>query len=93
MTRSGGKKEPRWPAKVAEAAPAYAAGMAAAEPARRKNLRLHQSKIDAAMAALGTATETETIEAALDLVAFRKELVEGIRSMRGAGIEDLFGGG
>lgn len=63
----------------------------AAEPARRKNLRLTQSKIDEAREVLGTATETETIEAALDLVVFRKELVEGIRAMRGAELEDVFG--
>ena len=56
----------------------------------KKNLRLHQSKIDAARAALGTATETETIETALDLVVFRTELVEGVRSMRGAKLVNYF---
>lgn len=61
------------------------------EPARRKNIRLQQWKIDEARKVLGTETETETIEAALDLVVFRKELVEGIRAMRGAELEDVFG--
>ena len=60
---------------------------------RRKNMRLHQSKIDRAMKLLGTRTETETIEMALDMVAFRNALVEGIRGMRGAGLVDVFGDG
>jgi hypothetical protein len=61
------------------------------EPTRKKNLRLHQSKIDRAMKILGTETETETIEAALDLVVFRQELLEGVHAMRGARLADLFG--
>lgn len=62
----------------------------ASEPSVKKNIRLHQSKIDAARKALGTSTETETIETALDLVVFRKELVEGARSMRGAQLVNYF---
>ncbi len=57
---------------------------------RRKNMRLHQSKIDRAMKLLGTRNETETIEMALDLVAFRTALVEGIRAMRGANLVDVY---
>lgn len=64
----------------------------AAETPRKKNFRLHQSKIDRAMQLLGTRTETETIERALDLVAFRNALVEGIRAMRGAELVDVFEG-
>lgn len=60
------------------------------EPAVKKNIRLHQSRIDAARKALGTSTETETIEAALDLVVFRKELLEGVRSLRGAELVNYF---
>jgi len=60
------------------------------EAPRRKNLRLHQSKIDEARAILGTATETDTIETALDLVVFRKELVDGVRAMRGTKLRNLF---
>lgn len=56
----------------------------------RKNYRLHQSKIDAAKAILGTSTETETIETALDLVVFRKELADGVRAMRGANLMEVF---
>jgi hypothetical protein len=46
------------------------------EAARRKSLRIHQSKIDRAMRILGTRTESGTIEAALDLVTFGPDLVE-----------------
>lgn len=57
----------------------------------RKNLRLTQVKIDRAKRILGTKTETETIEQALDLVAFRKEVVEGIGRIAGTrGIRDIF---
>jgi hypothetical protein len=62
------------------------------EAPRKKNLRLHQSKIDEAREILGTSTETETIEAALDLVVFRRELVEGVRAMRGAKLVNRFDG-
>jgi len=56
----------------------------------RKNLRLTQTKIDRAKKILGTRTETETIEEALDLVAFRKEVVAGIKSISGTGaIRDI----
>lgn len=65
-------------------------GAYANEPRRKKNLRLHQSKIDDARMILGTPTETETIEAALDLVVFRKELAEGVRAMRGTNLVNLF---
>lgn len=60
------------------------------EAPKKKNLRLHQSKIDEAKEILGTATETETIEVALDLVVFRKELTEGVRAMRGTNLVNLF---
>jgi hypothetical protein len=60
------------------------------EATRRKSLRIHQSKIDRAMRLLGTRTESETIEAALDLVTFGSDLVEGIKAMRGAGLVDVF---
>ncbi|HET7234030.1 MAG TPA: hypothetical protein VFJ16_28720 [Longimicrobium sp.] len=53
-------------------------------------MRLHQSKIDRAKQLLGTSTETETIELALDMVAFRNALAEGIRGMRGAGLVDIY---
>jgi hypothetical protein len=52
----------------------------------RKNLRLNQAKIDKARKILGTKTETETIEQALDLVAFRDEVVSGLKSLAGSGM-------
>jgi hypothetical protein len=66
------------------------AGTSDAEAPKKKNLRLHQSKIDEAKAILGTATETETIETALDLVVFRKELIQGVRAMRDTNLVNLF---
>jgi hypothetical protein len=64
-----------------------------AEAPRKKNYRLRQSTIDRAMELLGTRNETETIEQALDLVVFGRELGQGVRAMRGAGLDDVFGGG
>ena len=61
------------------------------ETLRKKNYRLRQSTIDRAMKVLGTRTETETIEQALDLVVFRSELMDGVRGMRGAQLNDVFG--
>jgi hypothetical protein len=52
----------------------------------RKNLRLDQAKIDKARKILGTRTETETIEQALDLVAFRDEVVSGLEKLAGSGM-------
>jgi hypothetical protein len=50
----------------------------------RKNLRLTQAKVDRAKRILGTATETETIEQALDLVAFRQDVIDGVRRLAGS---------
>ena len=58
----------------------------------RKNFRLDQAKLDRARRILGTRTETETVEQALDLVAFRQEAIEGVRRMAGSNsIRDVFG--
>jgi hypothetical protein len=51
----------------------------------RKNLHIDQRKLDAARRALGVKTETEAVDAALDAIAFRKELAAGIRRVRAAG--------
>lgn len=58
--------------------------MATKKTSVRKNLRLSQAKIDRARRILGTKTETETIEQALDLVAFRSEVVSGLESLAGS---------
>lgn len=50
----------------------------------RKNLRLTQTKLDRARRLLGTETETETVEQALDLVAFREEVIAGVRRLAGS---------
>lgn len=58
----------------------------------RKNLRLTQEKIDRAKAILGTETETETVEQALDLVAFRAEVLEGIEGLAGSDLlQSIYG--
>ena len=57
----------------------------------RKNMRLRQGLLDRARKILGTQTETETVEQALELVAFRKEVSQGIRSMAGThSVRDIF---
>jgi hypothetical protein len=48
-----------------------------------KTYRLNPNTVVAAQRILGTPTATATIEAALDMVVFRQELVEGTRAMRG----------
>jgi len=52
---------------------------------------MDQKKLDEAKRVLKTATETETIDAALDEIAFRHGLVEGMRALkRSGGLKDLF---
>ena len=52
-----------------------------------KSYRLSEDKIAAAREILGVATATAAIETALDMVVFRKELVEGTAAMLGVPIE------
>ena len=52
-------------------------------PKVSKTFRLTPGKLAAAQRILGTGTATETIESALDMVVFRRELVEGTRAMLG----------
>ena len=57
----------------------------------RKNMRLRQDLIDRARRILGTRTETETVEQALELVTFREEVLAGIESIAGTNaVEDIF---
>lgn len=83
---------PQRKARVRESAAASVASSTIIESERpiKKNIRLHQSLIDKARRILGTPTETATIEAALDLVAFRHELVSGVDAMRGKKLVNLF---
>jgi hypothetical protein len=46
-----------------------------------RTCRLPLSKLRAAKRALGAATVTETIERALDLAVFQRELINGTRAM------------
>ena len=48
-----------------------------------KEFRLDPQLLTEAQAALGAATERETVELALDLVAFRGELLAGAKALRG----------
>ena len=57
----------------------------------RKNMLMDQKKLDEARRALKKATEAETIDAALDEVAFRHGLVDGMRRLkRSGGLRDIF---
>jgi Arc/MetJ family transcription regulator len=57
----------------------------------RKNMRLDQDVLDRARKILGTRTETETVAQALELVAFRHEVVRGIRAIAGSGaLRDVY---
>lgn len=49
----------------------------------RKAFWLDPRLLDEAKASLGASSEREAVEMALDLVAFRRELVRGARALRG----------
>lgn len=51
-----------------------------------RTYRLPLAKLTAAQRALGATTATETIERALDLVVFQRDLVDGTRAMLGVRI-------
>jgi hypothetical protein len=54
---------------------------------------MDQRKLDVARRALGVDTETEAIDQALDLVAFREELARGFATVRRAGgVDDVLEG-
>lgn len=68
--------------------------MSATSKVVRKNMRLRQDLIDRAKRILGTTTETETVEQALELVTFREEVLSGIESVAGThAVEDVFENG
>jgi hypothetical protein len=60
------------------------------EPKVAMSYRLSPAKIARAQRILGTATATATIEEALDLVVFRRELTEGIEHAFGARVGDAY---
>lgn len=69
---------------------------AAATPAKLSeakvamSYRLSPAKIARAQHILGTATATATIEEALDLVIFRRELMAGLEDVAGLEIVEAF---
>lgn len=64
--------------------PRPGAGRRAAHEGKvRKEFWLDPQLLSEAQAALGAATERETVELALDLVAFRGELLAGAKALRG----------
>jgi hypothetical protein len=51
---------------------------------------MDQRKLDAARRTLGAETETETIDQALDLIAFGTEVAKGIGAVRrSGGVDDV----
>ncbi|HEX8209130.1 MAG TPA: hypothetical protein VF584_03005 [Longimicrobium sp.] len=67
-----------------------AAGRRAAHQGKvRKEFWLDPQLLAEAQAALGAGTERETVELALDLVAFRGELLAGAKALRGLPLSRL----
>ena len=52
---------------------------------KRKNYYLDEVKIRRVRAILGAKTETEAIDAALDLVVFKKEILKSLERVAGKG--------
>lgn len=66
------------------ARPRKRSGRSAAEEGKvRKEFWLDPDVLADAQAFLGTATERETVEVALKLVAFRRDVAAGVRALRG----------
>jgi hypothetical protein len=58
---------------------------------KRKNYYLDENKIRRVRAILKTKTKTEAIDAALDLVVFRKEILKSLEKLAGkGGVEKIF---
>jgi len=55
----------------------------------RKEFWLDPETLHRAQKILGTATERETVEVALDMIAFRRELLEGTRALSGLEIDSI----
>jgi len=55
----------------------------------RKELWLDLETLRRAQTILGTATERETVEAALDMIVFRRELLDGVRALTGLQIDPI----
>lgn len=55
----------------------------------RKEFWLDPEILQRAQKILGTATERETVEVALDMIAFRRELLDGTRALAGLEIDSI----
>ena len=55
----------------------------------RKEFWLDLETLRRAQKILGTATERETVEVALDMIAFRRELLDGTRALSGLEIDSI----
>jgi hypothetical protein len=51
----------------------------------RKNMLMDQRKLDAAKSELGVDTETAAVDAALDLIVFRSEVIHGLERLAAVG--------
>jgi Arc/MetJ family transcription regulator len=52
---------------------------------KRKNYYLDEAKIKRVQRILGTKTETETLNKAMDIIMFRTELLESLKKVSGKG--------
>ena len=58
---------------------------------KRKNYYLDERKIKKAKAILKASTETQAIDAALELVVFRREILDSLEKVTGkGGVEKIF---
>lgn len=55
----------------------------------RKEFWLDRKTLRHAQEILGTATEQETVELVLDMIAFRRELLDGTRALSGLQIDSI----
>ena len=77
------------PKKAFRSAPPPTGRRALTEGKVRKEFWLDPAALANAQAFLGTETERETVEMALDLVAFRRDLVAGARALKGMRLSRL----
>ena len=58
---------------------------------KRKNYYLDEQKIRRVRAILGAKTETEAVDAALNLVLFRRDILKSLQEVAGkGGVEKIF---
>jgi hypothetical protein len=69
----------------------YGDALTEGERPTRKNHYLYQSKIDMAKEILGVRTETEVLDAALDLLIYGEALARGTEAMEGEEYHDVLG--